>query len=537
MDDDDVAMDVLLGAAAVAAAGQEADDDSDEVGMAALLKHARVAREERFVRRSGLLCKHMRAVKRARGRADAVQVAHHVAAKIAKHNSAHAIRREDIIDVHERRPRRLRGSGKWRAWLPSAILRACWGKQHGLRFSRMRWKQPGRRTVAPSAGSSAMLAQSFEAAGGYIQQVRDAVAEHFMQLQKEGLQNLRRSDIQFIEIAMDETELPTNVDFPAEAVHHMVVHVIITRHRRREPMTIELTLPPALLESTSAEHLFAALVVRLPFTLHQLVGTSQKTVIFLNTDSAPSCLRLGRHLGTICPTLPSPCKMHQFAIALVSTVSSAGLTSAVFCGSLLLHRKRVVTRVRRELRKCLGEHFKLRFTPASQEQQKEVHDIMDLLKDLVVDSVQEPSARSKRFAAWKRLRVFLVGPISAGELWHYCPLGCHSSRQQAIDQLFDDLDEMFLKHPPVVPAWNKWGKILPPVMWFMGFVSLSALLPDCMRRVCDAVDEEALEPHLAADGDDALLIGMDDAKAFKCQEQARFKKPASGSTAPSPEIS
>ena len=69
-------------------------------------------------------------------------------------------------------------------------------------------------------------------------------------------------------------------------------------------------------------------------------------------------------------------------------------------------------------------------------------------------------------------------------------------------------------------------------MWLMGFVSLSALLPDCMRRVCDAVDEEALEPHLAADGDAALLIGMDDAllfgmgdaKAFKCQEQTLFKK-------------
>ena len=51
----------------------------------------------------------------------------HVVANIAKHNNCHAIRSCDLINVGERKQRRVKGKGKHRQWLPSAILRCCWG--------------------------------------------------------------------------------------------------------------------------------------------------------------------------------------------------------------------------------------------------------------------------------------------------------------------------------------------------------------------------------------------------------------------------
>ena len=102
------------------------------------------------------------------------------------------------------------------------------------------------------------------------------------------------------------------------------------------------------------------------------------------------------------------------------------------------------------------------------------------------------------------------------------------SREAAVDDMFNLLTAVFMDHPARVPAWNKWEKNLPGLLWFACFTGLLMLLPQSLKHVCDAVNEEELEleimPGQAGGEPDALLVGMDDQRAFRCQEQARFKK-------------
>eukprot|EP00969_Alexandrium_andersonii_P324253 14327409-Alexandrium_andersonii.AAC.1 len=111
--------------------------------------------------------------------------------------------------------------------------------------------------------------------------------------------------------------------------------------------------------------------------------------------------------------------------------------------------------------------------------------VMDLLKDQVTPDGalpgDEPQRRQKRRVAWARLRGFLCGPVDEGPtIWHYCPVGCHASRQEVVDQLYSDVCEVFLNHPAQVPAWNKWTKMWGPLVWFTCFCALNSMLASIM---------------------------------------------------------
>ncbi len=50
-------------------------------------------------------------------------VAKHTAGQIKAHNANNAVRADDIINVQDRRRRKIAGRGRSRKWLPSACLR------------------------------------------------------------------------------------------------------------------------------------------------------------------------------------------------------------------------------------------------------------------------------------------------------------------------------------------------------------------------------------------------------------------------------
>jgi len=75
--------------------------DSD-AGADLLLERAAEASRARFERRSSLLTLHMRGVKKALSKKSAVEVAPHVLQRIRVHNSVHAVRPLDIIEVTEK---------------------------------------------------------------------------------------------------------------------------------------------------------------------------------------------------------------------------------------------------------------------------------------------------------------------------------------------------------------------------------------------------------------------------------------------------
>jgi hypothetical protein len=196
--------------------------------------------------------------------------------------------------------------------------------------------------------------------------------------------------------------------------------------------------------------------------------------------------------------------------------------SAIFCAALLLRRRRVQNVLRSALKRYAGAHLKVTYEPPSKEDREHASAVWDIAYEMIVartDTSQLIEGRlTPRLAALKRLRRNLRGPLRGTDIVHYCPFGCHASQEEALLEITADLTICFLDHPPPVPAWNKWSKIMPPLMWFCAFVAVHGILAGIM------VSLSALRDGEIADLSEEDLLGLDTQKAYLQQEQVRFRK-------------
>ena len=198
--------------------------------------------------------------------------------------------------------------------------------------------------------------------------------------------------------------------------------------------------------------------------------------------------------------------------------------SPLFCACLLLRRKRVQTLVRRQLRDLLERRLKIVYTEPTSSSREEVRRVFSFVASLFRSSTDSDMQRTKRLDALRRLEQFFAGPISDGEsIPHYCPLGCHSSRESAVKEVYDDIVEVFLAHPPAVPAYNKWNKLYPPIAWFASFCCLHFILPGSVQNMMSLLRDQLENANLEA-GAAASLEGLNDQATFLAQEQVRFRK-------------
>ncbi len=63
----------------------------------------------------------------AKAKAKGPRLAEHVLARLEKYRRDYAVRHDELINLDERRPVSVKGAGKYRRWLPEALLRVCWG--------------------------------------------------------------------------------------------------------------------------------------------------------------------------------------------------------------------------------------------------------------------------------------------------------------------------------------------------------------------------------------------------------------------------
>ena len=370
-----------------------------------------------------------------------------------------------------------------------------------------------------------------QASHSYVQNVRHACAEQFLRFQLEALHRLGRADTMILEVALDETEEPTRVDVRAETVHMMTVHARLFHRRGQETKRVDIVMPMATVESTASEALKAALWNRLPMPLQSLAQRSRRFAMVLNTDSGAACLKLGRHMSTVVPTLQSPCRMHQVCLAMISIFSIAGTMSALFCATLLLRRRRVQSMMRTALRRHINENFKISYEAPSAADRNHIDAVLGLLERNLVSRLHRrldgSHSSTQRLEAWARLKQFLSGPLDSPQILHYCPHGCHKSVDEAKVEPERDLITVFFDHPPPVPAWNKWSKIVPPLTWLSVFMSLNMLLPGVVTALTSVHNDAG---QLDFDPED--LLGMDSQRAFLRQEHARFTKTQRFLTAP-----
>lgn len=522
-------------------------DDAD--GVLDSVNHvlAAVRRAEAHVPRRGHVSCHIaRLHKKARAAASTkLKMTQRVQEIVRKYNADHAKTESDILDLEALqagcqpgrpvgRPRRgeKRKSGAYKQWVPAALARVCWGyrKQAQKPSRRLRQKtsvksnKKSGKTASPNIASAREWARHMRCSHTHVNRVRHAVAELFMRVQEDALFKLPWVKEQWVEFALDETQEPVQIRTRGEQVQVMVVHMRIFRLPARarssqqpgnlsmEQLTV--VLPTVLLEGTTTEDLYAGLMKRLPLNLIRLSAKASSTVFFLNTDSFGSCLRLRRCLAAEVPCLGCPCRMHQLCIALTASLACSGSMSSLYCGSLLLRRARYQDLLRKRLKAYIAENLTIAYEEPTRQERLHAHAVWNLHWPLIVQGHEQSAMiRTKRAQAWQRLKNWL---LPAG-LKHFCPFGCHASKEAIVDDIYQDLCTLFLDSPPAIPAWNKWTKIAPVLCWFAPLLCLGNLFPALAG------------PIFAVGHDDVTDVPWDsstikDEDMWKKEEFARVKK-------------
>ena len=530
--DSDDAFDFVLqelGAQQGIADDPQAEDSDRE--MDRMLEVVREGHRDRYSRRGFLLCQYMRKCKLVSSLSQQPKVAQHIQDLISRYNKESAKTLEEVIDLSEKKRTVMRGRGAYKRWLPAAPQRACWGLKPRKRINkrkqvvrrRLRGKRRPQAPAAPTTASTRVYAVFTRSSGKYVQDIRNAVCERFFVLQAAALERLPRDlDTIVMELAFDEKEEPITMgEVRSETVHIMTIHARIFHRKGSESSKIELAMAPAILDNTRGENLKAALLHRLPWSLHAFQARCMRFTLVLNTDSAPACLRLGRHLSESVCALPAPCKMHQGCLAMSSIFVLGGIMSAMFCAALLLRRRRVQALLRATVKAYISKHLVITHAEPSLEDQAHSRAVFAMIHRMIAARLQaghDTSKPSPRMAAWRRLRRALRGPLGGVNIVHCCPWGCHATRKEAAAQISADFITLFLDHPPPVPAFNKLTKLVPPLLWFATATAFNTIMPGIMKDLC-ALREGQLEEY-----DDDAAVGLDTQKAYLQQDLIRFRK-------------
>ena len=256
-------------------------------------------------------------------------------------------------------------------------------------------------------------------------------------------------ELALLTIAIDETEFDLNYYGNVTRVHVATLQSQLFLRSGGVPHLMPMAVPPAVIESTDAECLKAAIEARLPVSLDEFRAKfGDKFVLVLNTDSGSPCLKLARHFGA----LSAICYMHQYCMTLTAPLHLAGLPATLFSACCLLRRRNFRSLLRHMLASHLQANLVITHTAPEPMHVEHLRSVLSLLKPLLTGRLVPEAERARqvprtRLDALERLAVFLAGPHRDTVLRHYCPLGCHESRAAAIDELLSLIDEV------VVPSF------------------------------------------------------------------------------------
>ena len=470
----------------------------------------------------------MRAVKAARRSTGSQQVASHAQERIEKMSADYAVRAEDHIDVTETRPQRMVGTGSWKHWLPSAILRICWGLRPQPRgrcktHTRCTTKQPPPTKPSPLVASARCMASFYRAGHNYVQLIRIAVARRFVLMQRKAFETMGRFDSGVLLISLDDGDADATSGCwdQGSRDRHACTLALATRPARRAPRGGRAS-------SRDRGHHFGPLAPRVavPHAIQHLRGGGQVPgrphrgpehglgdFVREAGSAPPGSSRCVSHA----PALlghdgPVAVRQHHELPVLRHAVDEEA--------SRPDHGGAATARVREE---APQDRLHPAWAGAGRPCQQRLGPAPPLLESRLVDR-HRATARSTTLAD---LKAFLRGHLRDGpSLYHYCPLGCHCSLEAAQDTLIDLLLTVFVRGPPPTPAWNKWTKVWPPLLFFTVFMQLAQTLPASLDGLCSLASDDTLDIN----EDDT--IGLDDQQGLERQEQARFRKTSKWLNAP-----
>ena len=460
-------------------------------------------------------------------------VAGHVDAKITAANSK-AKTATQLVDVTERRPRKIFGRGQYKKWLPPAILRVCFGSNF-IAKSRRR-----------AAGSMRGLADFYEASHSHIRRLRCCIAAAVLQMQRACLMALPFMQHAVWVVCFDETEMlfcNEQSEFSAsnERKHMLMVHFILharfalgTALRRKEIVT-----SPAILQNMKATTILNALSQRAPMSVVNLASKTKRLCVVFCTDAANTCKSVAYHqVGKLLQLRANPdmshlkiymvhvfCLMHQICLAINAVLAPLFLINPLYCSIVLLTSAGNKAALEEEVTKlCETLHVTSDSRHAPSEQSKKYgRALLRLLEwgDEELRSGTRSEKARQRQAARDQLADFIVW--EKGVWRHYCTYGCCKSSMEAKAKAKVLIEAVFFSCIPSAPAKNRWTKLFPPICWFAVFCWLPKRM---LWKVFQGVKGNEYTtgdvgdiPVTAED-----LAGLEESEAFQRREGVRWKK-------------
>jgi hypothetical protein len=445
--------------------------------------------------------------------------------QIDKHNSQHAVRLADLIDVAETRRPRYRGKGATKRWLPSAVLRSCFGVRRSI----------GKPSSSWFASSTRVCADVFQGSHCHVQRTRQSVSMAAWRLQQQRLRDLPSASHGTLEISFDETEMPVKLNGRQSERPIFMIHAVLHWTTIDGATAVyQLALPPCVLMSKKAEAFYSAIHQRLPISLADLKRKCISLAVIILTDSARSCIRLSRCFraqtamsaeGAGVVSVWMPCLMHRAALAVFSTLKLFDLMVPLFCGTVLLHQGQTFELILPICLAHIASQLELVFhKPPGYDLAKDY--LTHLLSTLEFTGEGEVESNCKARQTREDSREWLAKALAAStfdshgrlqKLRHWCPFGCCGSREEAIRKIQKNFETAVWWSAPTVPACNRWTKMFPPLTFWnvvdkLGFPAAAVAVVGGSARDVDTP---------IADVD---VIGPGDDNTYERKKRARFKK-------------
>ena len=206
------------------------------------------------------------------------------------------------------------------------------------------------------ATSTAGVADFYEASGGHVQQLRQAMAYYYIKSQIRELQQAPYGDTCMLTITFDESEQAATI-LDEAGIYSMVIihaHIRIINLSGAEKC-YNISLPPAFVNNADSETYLNVVLTRIPVPLQWLVRQCRLLWVYIGTDSARACLKVGRHFAGVSSvdkrfeadgawkpagmlSLHGRCLMHMLAVCVGTLVKNIGVLNPMFCGCCLLQK-------------------------------------------------------------------------------------------------------------------------------------------------------------------------------------------------------
>ena len=121
-----------------------------------------------------------------------------------------------------------------------------------------------------------------------------------MEQETAALETIPSAEIAVLEIGFDESDQYCRNDNLHGVYTMLMIHCrLLLFGTREELLRFELYIPPGFLTDQSAQTVLNAIFLRLPIQLNKLKCKVRILVVMILSDSANTCLKVGRHFRAL----------------------------------------------------------------------------------------------------------------------------------------------------------------------------------------------------------------------------------------------